>query len=268
MGNEQTAEKVVEFVQSETKTKTFRLDYPVSEELRDVMVTEVFRDFMIYATDLYYAEYFPTLKEYVDEHEPKMEKRETLVKNLFWWRILFESSMNLKESCIEDYISENYPSLRKRTFMISWLKECGKAFPKFYYVGYKYNDRVLVLIDILEEKPLDVIVCDPFAISPKKGEIVMGTLLPLGDGLHFPINDFYHFDFEAREAIAACLHHYYDKYLKNSTIQEAFIHVLSAMLQIERMVFLKNHENTSNKNIKKKQSKNGEGQKHKLLDVF
>lgn len=239
MVNEQTVEKVVEFVQSETKTKIFRHDYPVSEELREVMVTEVISNFKNYASDLYYNEYFPILKEYVDEHETKMEKREGLVKNLFWWRIFFESNLNLRESCIEDYIAENYYSLRKRPLILSWLRECGKAIPKFYYVGYKYNERVLVLIDMLEEIPLDVIVCDAFAIPPKKGGVVMGTLLPLGEGLHFPINDFYHFDFEAREPIAACLHHYYNKYLKDLTTQEAFIHVLSAMLQIEGMVSIK-----------------------------
>ncbi len=41
-------DKVVDFVQSETKTKTFRHDYSVSNELRHVMVNEVFRDFMIF----------------------------------------------------------------------------------------------------------------------------------------------------------------------------------------------------------------------------
>jgi hypothetical protein len=54
MGKQETVEKIVEFAQSVTKTKTFRLDYPVSDDLRQVMVSEVFRDFMIYALDLYY----------------------------------------------------------------------------------------------------------------------------------------------------------------------------------------------------------------------
>jgi hypothetical protein len=239
MEKEQTVEKVLEFVQSDPKAKIFRLNYSVSEELREVMVNEVLRDFMVYASNLYYADQFPILKEYADEHHTKIEKRETLVENLFWWRIFFESSMNYTDSCIDNYVAENYHLLIKRPLLLSWLRECGKATPKFYFVGYKYNDRVLVLIDILEEKPLDVIVCDPFAIPPKKGEIVMGTLFPLGGGLYSVFNDFYHFDYDAREPIAACIHHYYNNYLKNSTMQEAFIHVLSAMLQIEKWYTLK-----------------------------
>lgn len=93
------------------------------------------------------------------------------------------------------------------------------------------------MIDILEEKPLDVIGGNQLAFPLKKGEIVMGTLMPLGDGLHFPIHDFYHFDDEAKEPIAGTLSHYYDeRFLKTSTMHEAFIHVLSAMLQIEKII--------------------------------
>jgi len=129
----------------------------------------------------------------------------------------------------------------------SWLRECEKAVPKFYFIGHKYNDRVFVAIDILTEVPLDVIVYDPIAFPPKKGEIAMGTLIPLGGGLHFPIVDFYHFDYDARKAIASYFHHYYEKHLKSSTMYEAFIHVLSVMLQIERIIFMENQGKSSSK---------------------
>ena len=245
MGNVKTVEKVVEFVQSETKSKTFRLDYPVSEELREVMVNEVFSDFMTFALELYFDDCLPVFKEYVEGHNSRQEKQQELLQNLFWWKIFYDSSINRRENCIEEYIAENYHWLCKRPMIKSWLRECAKAVPKFYFVGHKYNDRELVMIDIMEEETLDVIVYDPQAIPPIKGEIVMGTLIPLGGGLHFPIIDFYHFDFEAREAIANCLHHYYEKYLKNSTMHEAFIHVLSAMLQIESLIRIEKQTNTT-----------------------
>ncbi len=248
MGKQETVEKIVEFAQSLTKTKTFRHDYPVSEDLRHVMVSEVFRDFMIYAFDLFYDnENLSLLKEYVAEHNPKSEKRQGLLDNLFWWRLIYDSSLNLVNSCFDNYISENVNTLRDRPFIKSWLRECNKAVPKFYFIGHKYNDRFFVAIDILTQKPLDVIVYDPTAIPPKKGEIAMGLLIPLGGGLYFPIVDFYHFDYEAREAIASCLHHHYDKFLKNSTLMEAFIHVLSVMLQIESIIFMQNQEKSSSK---------------------
>jgi hypothetical protein len=243
MRKQETVEKIVEFAQSVTKTKTFRHDYPVSEDLRQVMVSEVFRDFMIYALDLYYDnENLSFLKEYVADHNPKAEKRQGLLDNLFWWRLLYVSGLNPENNCLDDYISGNVNMLRDKPIIISWLRECNKAIPKFYFVGHKYIDRCFVAVDILTQKPLDVLVYDPTAVPPKKGEIAMGTLIPLGGGLHFPIVDFYHFDYEAREAMASCLHQHYDKFLKTSSMKEAFIHVLSVMLQIERTIFMQNQE--------------------------
>jgi hypothetical protein len=248
MGKPETVEKLVEFEQTITKTKKFRLDYPVSEDLRQVMVSEVFRDFMIYAFDLYYDnENLSLLKEFVAEHNPKEEKRQGLLDNLFWWRLLYDSGSNPVNSCFDDYISDNHYTLRDKPFIKSWLRECNKVVPKFYFVGHKYNDRFFVAIDILTQEPLEVIVYDPTAIPPKQGEIAMGTLIPLGGGLFFPIVDFYHFDYEAREAMASCMHRHYEKYLKTSSMKEAFFHVLSVMLQIERIIFMKNQETSSSK---------------------
>ncbi|MFD1738064.1 hypothetical protein ACFSCX_16130 [Bacillus salitolerans] len=235
MKRSKTKGKVVKFTQSETVASTFRHDYPVSEDLRQVMVSEVLGDFLSWAIDRKDDDEFLTvIEEFVHGHEPRDEKRDVLLHNLFWWRLFFHS--NSRSSSLKEYMAQNYHKLRKRPLILSWLKECAKAIPKFYHIGYKYNDRVLVVTDMLEAKTLDVIVYDPLAIPPKKGEIVMGTLLPLGDGLYFPIIDFYHFDYDARQDIASHLFHYYDKHLKNSTMHEAFIHVLSVMLQIQKLV--------------------------------
>lgn len=234
--------RVIEFTQTATNTKTFRHDYPISDELKRVMIGKVLNDFMKYALDRYYLEYLPILKEFVDDHSLQAEKQDGLLHNLFWWRIFYDMSLDYRSSCVADYIAENYHWLRKRPILISWLKECKKAIPKFYYVGYKHNDRALVLVDILTEKTIDAVVYDPMAIPPQKGEIAMGTLIPLGNGLYFPIIDFYHFQFEARKDIAMHLQYYYEKHLKTSTMHEAFIHVLSAMLQIEKII---STENTS-----------------------
>jgi hypothetical protein len=247
MKRRQAIYKVVPFTQSETSTKTFRLDLPVSDELREVLVNDVINDLMGYIIDLYSNEYLPILEDFANDHFPEEEKQQALVHNLFWWRIFYDISKDSRTNCIEDYISEHYHLRKKRPIQISWLRECKKAIPKFYFVGYKYNDRTLVLMDILEEKPLNVVIFDPLAIPPQKGAIVMGTLLPLGDGLFFPITDFYHFDYRARKEIAACIHHYYDLHLKNSSAHEAFLHVLSAMLQIERIVTSEKSESISSK---------------------
>lgn len=238
MKDQKAIGNLVTMVQSEAKAKTFRKDYPVSESLREEMV-KVFREFMIFALDHYYDdENLLMLKEFIEDHHLKLEKRKSLLDNLFWWKLMHKFGQRNFMSCLEEYLSENNVHFKTRPFMKSWLRECEKGVSKFYFIGHKYNDRCFVVVDILTSEPLDVIVCDPTAVPPKRGELAAGTLLPLGGGLYFPIVDFYHFNYNAREAMASCLHQHYDKYLKNLPIHEAFLHVLSVMLQIENTINL------------------------------
>jgi hypothetical protein len=95
------------------------------------------------------------------------------------------------------------------------------------------------VIDILEDKMLNVVLNDPAAVSPKEGELVVGTLIPYGEELYFPVTDFYHFDYDAREVMGGTFRFYYDKYLQSHSLSASFIHVLSVMLQIERRIDLK-----------------------------
>lgn len=231
------AHKVVEFAQSSTKSKSFRHNYPISEKLRHVMVDEVFRDFNKYAIDRNYQFYLPIMKVFLDDHHVKKEKLPELELNLFWWRLLFDLNLNVTNS-VEDYIAKNIKRLSKQPFLISWLRECKRATPKFYRVGDLHNNEVLDVTELLTKETFEVLIEVSQVISPIKGEIVIGTLLPLGAHLFFPVTDFYHFDYKARVVIAQNLHYYFDKHLKESNIHEAFINVLSAMLQIERMVLL------------------------------
>jgi thiol-disulfide isomerase/thioredoxin len=244
MGKKESVEKVVDFEQTAVNTKTFRLHYPVSEELRRIMVSEVFRDFMIDVVQLNYDACLLLLNEFAAEHDVREEKWNDVLHNIFWCKVFYDSNEDFWNSCIADFIYKNNDRLKNTPILISWLETCAKAVPKFYFIGHKYNDRVFVAIDILDEKPLNVIVYDPLAVSPKKGEIAAGLLIPLGDGLYFPIVDFYHFDFEAREAIANCFHFHYDKYLKiNDTPYDIFLNVFSTMLQIEGILFKDNQKN-------------------------
>jgi hypothetical protein len=50
-----TVEKIIEFVQSGTNKKSFRPDYPVSEELRERMM-DTFSDFMDFTLNSYFHE--------------------------------------------------------------------------------------------------------------------------------------------------------------------------------------------------------------------
>lgn len=237
--NERDAKKnVLKFAQSKTKTKIFRHDYPITEELRQSLVLGVAKDFMEYNQYLYNNIYLAVLEEYAEDHHVRSEKNKDLMGNLFFWRLLYDTNQLNDHDFVEGYISEKYSQLRKSPLILSWLREWKKAVPKFYYVGHQTVDCSFVMIDMVEEEPIEVIMYDPLTTMPKNGEIVMGTLLPLGDDLYFPVTEFYRFDNEAREYIVrTLLHHYHVYNQKTSTKYEAFIHVLSVMLQIENKIF-------------------------------
>lgn len=225
---------VVEFGQSLAYTKQFNNDYPISTKNKKVMISEL-RDFTKYLTQNYRESAY-LIQEFIDAHQVNEEKEEALFHHLFWWRMLYESNQDDRFSHVENYIACNRVKLNKKPLIISWLKEWEKAIPTFYYVEYIYHEQVIVVVDIYTKETLDVIVYDPTATPAKKGEIVMGTLLPIGNRLYFPILDFYHFDLEASKDIAIYLTYYHEKHAQNPSDYEAFIRVLSKVLQVEELV--------------------------------
>ncbi|MCG1023518.1 hypothetical protein [Sutcliffiella horikoshii] len=244
----ETVDNVVWFAQSATHSGEFKNDLPISEELREELLKEVYNDFVKEIVGTHFQYFQENTQEFMDEHQIPKDKKHSLEHNLFWWKVLYQASNGIEILFVQEYIAKNYSVLKHKPLIISWLKKWEEATTKFYYVGYKYNDRTLVLIDMLTEETLDVVVYDRNATPPKKGEIVVGTLLPIGDALYFPILDFYHFDYQARAHIATLLPHYYDRHKKNSTEQEAFIHVLSTLLQVERMIREEKEESIDIKN--------------------
>lgn len=233
---EETNKSVIEFSQTKTRTKRFRHDYPISIEIKEELLTVVLKDFASYVVQCHYEMHQSVFKEYIDEHLQKKEKRSALEENLFWWQMIYNANLDVELSCVEDYISLNHFVLCKKPLVISWLREWDRAMPKFYYVGDKHNDRGLVLVDILKNEIIDVIVYDPLAITATKGEVVMGTLIPIGDGVYFPVIDFYHFNLETSKYIVQNLRFYYENNFKKGTMLEAFIQVLSIVLQIEEII--------------------------------
>ncbi|MBT2683353.1 hypothetical protein J7E42_06925 [Bacillus sp. ISL-37] len=227
---------VIKFLQTGTKTKKFRADHPLAEKLQEEMVNEVWNDFMRFAIKDYYPVYLPFLKELTENMEVKEEKEAALLQNLFWWRLSCDSKLSISKTCIDEYIVAHKQVFKNRPIMESWIKSFDQAITKFYFIVHKFNDHVLIVMDMLEEKLIDVIVVDPLSFPIKVGEVVIGTLMPMGNGLYFPVTDFYHFDYEARKDMGVHFHQYFAQQLQTSPMYEAFIYVLSAMLHIERTV--------------------------------
>lgn len=202
-----------------------------------MLLLEILKEFAHFVIENYYHEVKFLLKEVIDVHGLRNEKRQTLELNLFWWFMLHQANKDPRLSVVNEYLAENQLRFVETPIVPAWLRAWEQAIPKIYYVGYTYSDSACVAIDLLDEKSVDVIVFDPTRTPLQKGEFVAGTLIPIGDSLYFPINDFYHFDMAASRSLALPIQHQYQKYKEKTTAYEAFIHILSIALQIEKIVY-------------------------------
>lgn len=227
---------IVEFAQTKLNANKFRQHYPITEEMKDELLTKILKDCIAYVTKHYYASHQIIFREYIDEHVIRGGKRSALENNLFWWQMIYNASLDQEMSCIEDYITTHYKVFCKKPLMVSWLREWEKATPAFYYVEAQHHNHSLLLIDMRTKKPVDVILYDPLASLPIQGEVVMGTLIPIGQRLYFPVVNFYHFDLGASKYIMRHFDYYYQKHIKKGTVLEVFIHVLSIILQVEKLM--------------------------------
>lgn len=233
MQEKKSDEKVVPFVQNRTKIKSFRQNFPISDELRRNLLVEVFPNFRDYALNKYFDIYKPVLSVFINDHELAFSKRSLLEKNLFWWRILFDASMNVT-NCVEEYIFHHHRQLYKGPIIISWLHELNSSTPGFYQIGRKLDDMTFILTNLLTNENINVMIDKDMEI-PELDTVVFGTIFPIGANVYHPFTTFFPFNYITRVAIKKNLSRYYRIHKDAGNKYETIIHVLSAMLEIERL---------------------------------
>lgn len=224
--------RIIPFSQSKTKLKQFRSSHPVSEELRQFLLTDIHIEFLNYLIDNYLEDYYLALKQFSNEHHVKEEKRRTLMLNLFWWRVLYDLEDHYINH-VNNFMAENPHKFWKKPFVTSWFKEWEKTAPSLYDVSYIYRDNIFVVRDICTLESFNIVVYHSKATPPHKEEILLGTLLPIGDDFYFPVTDFYHFGFSESKDVAAYLNYLYHKHLKDDSKLLGFIRILSSVLNLE-----------------------------------
>lgn len=230
---------VVAFAQPSKQTAPFRHGQPLSEEVVDAFLPELYNEFVSFIVDRVGEVYRPLLMEFVEDHDPPEDKRLVLELNLFWWRVLYDVSENESVSFVEDFCVERKQGLKQNPLMKSWLGEWEKATPKLYYIGEKFGANAFAAVDMMTDETVDVVLIDRKVKEPEQGSIAVGTLIPMGDALYFPVTGFYCFDPEVSKEIARPLLYHYKKELVESPVLEGFVHVLSIALQMERMILEK-----------------------------
>ncbi|WP_394219155.1 hypothetical protein [Halobacillus trueperi] len=230
---------VVAFAQPSKQTTPFRHGQPLSEEVMDMFLPELYNEFVSFIVERVGGVYRPLLKEFVEDHYPPEDKRLILELNLFWWRVLYDVSENENVSFVEDFCLNYKQDLKQTPLTKAWLEEWEKAVPKIYYIGHKFGANAFVAVDMETEESVEVIMIDGKMKEPEKGSIAVGTLIPMGNALYFPVTSFYCFDPEVSKEMARPLMYHYEKHIEQSLGLEGFVRVLSIALQIERMILEK-----------------------------
>lgn len=234
--------KVVAFAQSRSNASKFRHDYPLTNELRNELLGDVYTQFTNFVLREEYMASQPFLREFMESYDLEEEKSYALEFNLFWSKVLYTACHHKKLNYISHFIARNIQQDRQRSPLIyHWLREWEKAVPNFYRIDFKYNHREWLVTNLLTDEIVEVMVRDTHTIPALTGEIVMGTLIPIGNRIYFPIVDFYHFDFSVKEEITVHLQKNYHQYIKESPFYEAFFRILSEVLEMEQVMIRGNH---------------------------
>ncbi|RDW19719.1 hypothetical protein [Oceanobacillus chungangensis] len=128
-----------------------------------------------------------------------------------------------KETIYQHYLQANkeifeYRSLKVREVLASWLH----LNPSFYYVekSDSLSGRVFVLLDVFNEQSKIVCIYNRKFQAPKRGELISGLLMPMGDDtyttlgglIHLPGNNIEHV---VNEMIAYAIKHRLGTSLEN-----------------------------------------------------
>lgn len=202
----------------------------IQEKIKDMAFEEI-KDIFNFSSE-YYGEYLLGLvddfikSEYIPE-----QIASALVPHFISWAVFSHRLNDEKKSIFEFYLdSSKYKSRMKpkvHTLISEWKKY---ALPGVYYIEEFLGERVLVLKDIILMKERLVGVYNEIYHLPKESDLLIGYLLPAGDGTYSPIIDFFHIPAVHKKQAAYRIIEFYNK--AETTDHEFFVRYYPKLLSI------------------------------------
>ncbi|MGP4071320.1 hypothetical protein ACTWQB_02055 [Piscibacillus sp. B03] len=233
--SEEYSNNVYEFMQNSTSTKTYRHDYPMTEELMDELLGEVYLPIYKQTYFHHYENAKDRLLRFVREHEVPNTKQEKVIDLVFWWKILYEMQHDEDFDEVYQYKVSHQAFLNKRPILSSWLKEWYKIYPKFYYVSDQFALNGSFAVDCEKQTITEILFPHPMIQPPKKYSIIVAILLPYCDSLYFPLCDYYVFDDKVKREIAPNINFLYQELDGKDHKLDQFMHMFSSVLRLEQL---------------------------------
>ncbi len=208
-------------------SRLFHEGAEISSELADQMLIEL-GGFILYMIDRHLEKQSPRVHKFLYEHDIPKDKIDILALNL----ALAEQFARREVGHAKRYMKLYGKKAPHQTFTTSWLKECERVLPKFYYVDEPLDGDVIRVLDLESKEYRFVYVNDSVAVKAKKGGLLAGMLIPLGKGLHTTFFDFYHFEF-IDDRLPAIAQATYEQKRQQTSPYDAFFLSLSVALQMD-----------------------------------
>ncbi|MEC5425672.1 hypothetical protein QGM71_19570 [Virgibacillus sp. C22-A2] len=141
---------------------------------------------------------------------------------LVWWITFCLPIGKQGETIYKQYLMKNKqnwgnkgPLLKE--VLVSWLN----VSPGFYYVENNeiYSEKVFTLCDLFERKNKLVCIYNEIFQPPKRGELVTGLLIPMGNGTYTNQNGFLHLPQDLSHTVTHEIVSYFNHHAKSPNYQ-------------------------------------------------
>lgn len=182
----------------------------MQEELFDIL-DEIF-DFAVHRFN-------HTITEKTDELIKDINVSDNLSERIFpqlvWWVIFCCRSIKDKPSIYQQFLQENKhrwheKSLAIQEILVSWLH----LNPGFHYVEDTNSEsgRVFIMRDIFDDEIKIVGIYNKTFQAPQNGELIIGMLLPMGEGIYTTQGGLFHVPGACKQEVLREITPYYENH--------------------------------------------------------
>ncbi|MBS8264403.1 hypothetical protein DYI25_08145 [Mesobacillus boroniphilus] len=203
----------------------------IQEKIKDLAFDEIGEIFN-FSSD-YYGEYLLGLVgDFIETEQIPEEIASVLVPHFISWAVFSHrfSVSHENKTIFELYLESPRYKSRMKPKLHTLISEWKNAVPGVYYIDEILGERVLVVNDVIRMKLRLVGVYNEMYHQPEESDLLLGYLLPAGDGTYSPIIDFFHIPALYKKQAAFQMIDFYNKAV--TTDHEFFIRHYPKLLSI------------------------------------
>jgi hypothetical protein len=201
----------------------------IQEKLKDLAFEEI-GEIFIFSSDYYGAYLLGLVDDFLEAEQIPEEIASALVPHFISWAVFSHRLSDEKKSIFEFYLDSPKYKSRMKPKVHTLISEWKYALPGVYYIEEFLGERVLVLNDLILMKERLVGVYNEIYHQPRESDLLIGYLLPAGDGTYSPIIDFFHIPAIHKKQAANRIIEFYNK--AETTDHEFFIRQYPKLLSI------------------------------------